>query len=95
MDETRVNFASLETGQAGINAVLGKLRGSLDDLASGLQPMMTTWTGTAQQAYHVQKKKWDEAADALAGILHRIGSGVGDAHTNYRGAEKSATDTWS
>jgi early secretory antigenic target protein ESAT-6 len=94
MSEIRVNFGSLEGGQAGIMATHGTLVSTLDDLEANLQPMLSTWDGEAREAYFRCKQEWDSAAEAMSQTLQQIGQLVGNAHQNYTAAERSATNNW-
>jgi 6 kDa early secretory antigenic target len=89
-----VNFEGLQQGAEGINGVYRSLVGTLENLEHELQPMLGTWSGNARDAYFVQKKKWDEAAQALGTILAQIGQAVHGAHDNYRAAEQGNQQLW-
>lgn len=95
MGEIHVQFESLQSGQEGINKTFQGLTSTLDQLESDLQPMINSWSGAAQEAYLQCKKQWDDAAQALAGVLSNIGTAVGQAHDNYRAAESAAQNNWS
>jgi WXG100 family type VII secretion target len=94
MGEIHVQFESLQAGQQGIQNNYGKLVATLEQLESDLQPMISTWSGQAQESYLVCKKQWDEAALALSQVLNSIGQAVGQAHENYTAAEASARSNW-
>jgi ESAT-6 family protein len=95
VDSVGVDFGALQAGGEGIGGVYKSLLTTLDHLEGQLKPMMSSWTGDAQNAYHVQKKAWDEAAQALGTILAQLGQAVTDAHDNYRGTEKNIGNMWS
>jgi len=94
MGEIHVQFESLQTGQQGIQNNFSKLTATLEQLESDLQPMISSWSGAAQEAYLVCKKQWDDAATALAQVLAGIGTAVGQAHDNYVAAENAARSNW-
>lgn len=94
MDTVGVEFEALRSGGDGINGVYQNLLGTLDHLEGQLRPMMSSWTGDAQAAYHVQKKSWDDAAHALGLILAQLGQAVHGAHDNYRSTEKNIGNMW-
>lgn len=94
MDETRVQFESLSGGAAGILASHRALQSTLENLEAELAPMVNSWTGDAQQAYFQQKRKWEEASQAMAGILQQMGQAVEQAHSNYSAAENSNRNIW-
>jgi 6 kDa early secretory antigenic target len=94
MGEIHVQFESLATGEQGIRTNYSRLTGTLEQLESDLQPMLNIWSGSAQEAYQVCKRQWDEAATALAQVLNNIGTAVGQAHENYTAAENAARSNW-
>jgi len=94
MGEIKVTFESLQSGQQGIARTYSSLVATLEDLEKNLAPMVSTWTGTAQAAYHEQKTKWDTAAANLSQVLNQIGQAVGHAHENYTAAEAAARNNW-
>ena len=94
MPEIHVQFESLQAGEQGIRNNYAKLTATLEQLESDLQPMVSSWSGAAQEAYLVCKKQWDEAALALSQVLNNIGQAVGQAHANYTAAETAARSNW-
>lgn len=95
MGEIHVQFEALQAGEQGIRNNYAKLTGTLEQLESDLQPMIASWSGSAQEAYLACKKQWDDAAMALAQVLNNIGTAVGQAHENYTAAETAARSNWS
>lgn len=89
-----VNFGSLDAGSQGIMATYRQLQSTLENLESQLQPMVSSWTGDAREAYFQQKKKWDDASAALAAILSQMGNAVDSANTNYKAAESTNMGRW-
>jgi len=94
MGSISVNFDSLAGGEQGIRSNYAKLNATLEQLESDLRPMISTWTGAAQESYLQCKKQWDDAAAALSQVLSQIGTAVGQAHENYTGAENAARSNW-
>jgi len=94
VDETSVDFGTLMDGGENIMGVYRSLLTTLETMEDKLGPMVHTWSGEARNAYHTQKKQWDDAAQALGQILHQIGQAVHGAHDNYRHAEKSNLGIW-
>jgi len=95
MAEIKVTFESLQAGQAGIQKTYSALVSTLEDLENQLKPMISTWTGAAQEAYLSCKAEWDGAAANLSQVLNSIGQAVGQAHENYQAAEQAARSNWS
>jgi WXG100 family type VII secretion target len=90
-----VSFAALQEAQQGIARTYSSLVSTLETLERELNPMVTTWTGSAQQAYHEKKQAWDTAAAALSQVLNQIGQAVGEANENYQAAEHANRNAWS
>lgn len=95
MGEIKVAFESLQAGQQGIQKTYSTLVSTLEDLENQLKPMISTWTGAAQEQYLSCKRDWDTAAAQLAQVLSQIGQAVGQAHDNYQAAEQAARNNWS
>jgi WXG100 family type VII secretion target len=93
--ETHVKFEALSSGATGILGTYRNLQSTLENLESQLAPMVSSWTGDAREAYFQQKKKWDEASQAMAVILQQMGKSVEQAHANYQSAETSNRNLWS
>ncbi|MCW2597157.1 MAG: hypothetical protein JWR06_990 [Jatrophihabitans sp.] len=94
MGDIHVQFDALQTGEQGIRSNYAKLTATLEQLESDLQPMINSWSGTAQESYLACKKQWDDAALALSQVLNSIGQAVGQAHQNYTAAESAAQANW-
>jgi WXG100 family type VII secretion target len=94
MDEIHVQFAALETGQQAISERYRQLEAALSDLERDLAPMVSSWTGAAQQAYLANKRTWENAAAELAQVLQAISVAVGQAHDSYVAAERTAYSMW-
>jgi WXG100 family type VII secretion target len=94
MGEIHVQFEALQAGEQGIRNSYSRLTGTLEQLESDLKPMISTWSGSAQESYLACKKQWDDAAVALSTVLNSIGQAVGQAHANYTSAERSAQSNW-
>jgi WXG100 family type VII secretion target len=94
MPEISVNFESLALGQDSIRGVYNQLVGTLTQLENDLQPMVSSWSGSAQESYVQCKKQWEQAAAALSTVLSQIGQAVGTANENYQNAEKAAKSNW-
>jgi len=95
MGEIQVNFEALQAGRAGIKQSFDRLQATLDELEAGLQPMLETWTGAAQEQYLACKKQWDTAAASLARVLDEVSTAVGTAHENYSTTHSATVQIWS
>ncbi len=94
-DYTRVQFAALESGQQDLVNSLNQLQSTVDGLDSQLQSHLSSWIGSAQQAYLVAKTTWNNAMTDMNTVLGSLGSVVGTASDNYTIAERANTAMFS
>ncbi|AWB83410.1 WXG100 family type VII secretion target [Corynebacterium liangguodongii] len=66
----------------------------LEDLKAGLQPMVSTWTGEAAEAYKVHQDKWDRAAEDLNTILAQVAQAVDGGNTRMLQVNNAAAQSW-
>jgi early secretory antigenic target protein ESAT-6 len=94
MSEIQVNVDGLHAGASGIQTTFRSLQSTLEGLEQQLQPMVTSWTGEARDAYFAQKKKWDQASEAMAAVLNQMGQVAGQSGDAYRRAEQANIGRW-
>jgi WXG100 family type VII secretion target len=94
-DYTMVQFAALESGQQDLVNSLNQLQSTVDQLDSQLQTHLSTWVGSARQAYLVAKQTWTNAMTVKQSVLGSLGSVVGTASENYSAAERANTSMFS
>lgn len=90
----KVSFGALQSAAGSISSNAAKVQGSLDDLKSYLQPLVSTWTGAASEAYTAHQAKWDQAAADLQQVLAAIGTATQQAAEDYQTGEKTNTARW-
>lgn len=88
-DYTSVQFAALEGGQQDLVNTLNQLQSTVEGLDSQLQTHLSSWIGSAQQAYLVAKQTWTTAMGDMQTVLGSLGSVVGVANENYAAAERA------
>jgi WXG100 family type VII secretion target len=82
-DSVSVKFEAVSSVEARIGTTLKNLTSELSDLEGKLNPIQAHWTGAAREAYGVDKKKWDDAADDMNKVLAQMQKAVSDAHETY------------
>ncbi|MCK2236898.1 MULTISPECIES: WXG100 family type VII secretion target [unclassified Crossiella] len=92
--EINIDFGALQEGQSGCQRAAGNMQTKLDDLKSNLQPLISTWTGGAAEAYQVHQKAWDQSAVKLQEILAKIGIALGTATEAYQQNESKSAGSW-
>jgi early secretory antigenic target protein ESAT-6 len=94
MSEIRVTFGALETAQADVSGVAGRMSGQLEDLKRFLAPLVASWEGQAATEYQAKQRQWDTAATNLATVLGQIGVALGAANESYRQVEQANASRW-
>ncbi|WP_165966620.1 WXG100 family type VII secretion target [Actinomadura sp. 7K507] len=92
---TKANFGQMQQAQADFTLAYRALVDELDDLEKVLENSLSQWEGGARSAYWDAKRQWDTAAAQIGQILSQLGVTIGDAHSNYSGAERANLNTWS
>lgn len=87
----RVEFGALHHASESITTALRSLQGQLDQLERDAAPLVSTWQGDAQQAYHLRQTRWREAADHLSVMLRDIKRALDDSAAEYLRTERDNT----
>ncbi|MCW4352525.1 WXG100 family type VII secretion target [Hoyosella sp. YIM 151337] len=90
----KYNFGQIDTLRADIAASTAQMNAALADLRSYLGPLVADWTGGAAEAYQVQQRRWDDAAQGLNQVLDAIGRAVGAGNDQMAAAERAAMNQW-
>ncbi|WP_245623296.1 WXG100 family type VII secretion target [Spirillospora albida] len=92
---TKANFGAMQQAQADFTLAYRALVDELDDLEKTLESQLAQWEGGAQGAYWDAKRQWDTAAAHIGQVLSQLGVVIGEAHSNYTGAERANLNIWS
>ncbi|GGC64947.1 WXG100 family type VII secretion target [Hoyosella rhizosphaerae] len=90
----KYNFGQIEALRADLASSTAAMNSNLADLKSFLAPLVSDWTGGAAEAYQVQQRRWDEAAQGLNQVLESIGRAVGTGNEQMADAERAAMNQW-
>ena len=88
---------SLEGAGAYLNSQAAVIADELSALAGQLEPLKSTWTGSAAGYYEGLQNEWNVAAAGLFapdGVLGQIAHAMGVNWGNYGDAEFDNTRTW-
>lgn len=91
-DQLVVDFAAMQQAAADIQSAINKLTSDLDQLNSDAQPLVSTWSGDAQQAYFQRQTMWTNAANDLTQLLRDIQRALVDSTNDYQATEKANTN---
>ena len=89
-----VTFQAIEQAQSDVNTTVSSINSQMDDLKTYLQPIISTWVGSARDGYVNLQTQWNGAATDLNTVLAQIGNALGDAHQNYLSTESANAGTW-
>lgn len=90
----KYQFGEIEAAAADINATSGRINALLDDLKSGLQPMVASWEGDSAAAYNEAQARWDKAAAELNTILATISKTVREGNDRMGDINRMAAASW-
>lgn len=88
-DQIFVTFGELQATQEHVQSTVSSVNTALSDLKSYLQPMVSTWTGSAADNYNALQAKWDQSANDLNQVLAAIGRALGQANEGFQTTESS------
>jgi ESAT-6 family protein len=94
-DQLVVDFAAMHQAAADIQSAINKLSSELDQLNSDAQPLVSTWSGAAQQSYHQRQQTWTTAATDLSQMLRDIQKALVDSTSDYNSTENTNTNLFS
>lgn len=89
MSEIKVDFGHLSQAADSLSQTAKQIENHLHELEQMLKPLIQTWTGSAQEAYHSAQADWDKAAQNLQEITAKMGMAVNTANEQFQQGEKS------
>ena len=90
-DILRVEFGALQHASDSITTATRALQSQLDQLERDAAPLVSTWQGDAQQAYHQRQTRWREAAEHLSVMLRDIKRALDESAADYVRTESRNT----
>jgi len=63
--------------------VNAQIQSTLSNLLARLDPLMSTWQGSAATSFQVLKQRWHDDATKLNQALRGIGDGLTQSRNNY------------
>lgn len=67
-----------------------QIQAQLTRLLARLDPLASTWQGTAAASFQALKQRWLEDANTLNRALRGIGDGLAQSHAAYQTAEDTS-----
>lgn len=90
----KYEFGQLAGAAEDLRGSAAQINRMLEELKSGLAPMVSTWTGDAAEAYQVHQQKWDAAAEDLNTILRNVAEAVDGGNTRMQQVNNAAAQSW-
>ncbi|SDM10991.1 WXG100 family type VII secretion target [Corynebacterium mycetoides] len=90
----KYEFGQLAGAAEDLRGSAAQINRMLDELKSGLAPMVATWTGDAAEAYNEHQRKWDAAAEDLNVILNNVAQAVDGGNDRMRQVNDAAAQSW-
>ncbi len=90
-DQIRVQFGALDTAEGDLSSAHAAMGQRLADLRADIQPMVSTWEGSAREAYYAHQQQWDAAWDELTAALADFRRATATANADYQAGEARNT----
>jgi WXG100 family type VII secretion target len=90
-----VNFKRCRDAHTAIERIISDLQVQLANLESDAAPLVSTWTGDAQLAYHQRQTSWHSSAQELTRILRGINHALEESLIDYQATENRAVRLFS
>lgn len=86
-DRLVVNFTALQTAAGDIQNAINAMESQLGEAEQTAQPLVSTWDGSAREAYQQRQQKWTQAANDLSTMLRDIKKAVEESASQYQQTE--------
>lgn len=86
-----INFGSLHQASSDIQSALNSMEAQLSQIEQDAGPLVSSWEGGAQQAYHQRQQKWRGAANDLSTMLRDIQKALDESAQSYAATESRNT----
>lgn len=86
-DGINVQHAKLDTGSEDVMRAANAIKTRLDTLEDDLRPLASDWTGSAKEAYHEAKVKWDTAIGEMITLLQQASGNISTSNAEYKAAD--------
>lgn len=88
LDGIKVNHAALDAAVDDMRQAVSRIDERLNQLESEVEPLRSSWAGSAQQSYTIAKSKWDNAIEEMRDLLTETHMAVMASNDDYRTADK-------
>lgn len=90
----RAELSTMQVAAQHVNDVDAQIQSQLSNLLTRLDPLMSTWQGSAATSFHVLKDRWHQDATQLNAALGAIASGLAQAQKAYTSSEEGTQQSF-
>ncbi|WP_194893006.1 WXG100 family type VII secretion target [Catenulispora pinisilvae] len=89
-----IQFNGVDDTISALQKVSTELQAELDSLDSDLKGMLASWSGAAQDEYHICQTAWDNDAKRMQDLLTRASMTLGNVNENFKATEGRVKNSW-
>ena len=90
----RADLSTMHVAAQHVYDVNAQIQSQLSNLLARLDPLMSTWQGSAAPSFLVLRDRWHQDATQLNAALKAIGDGLVKVHGNYEATEDSTKQSF-
>jgi WXG100 family type VII secretion target len=90
----RAELSTMQVAAQHVYEVNAQIQSQLSNLLARLDPLMSTWQGSAATSFQVLKDRWHQDALHLNQALKGIGDGLVKVHGNYQATEETSQQSF-
>jgi 6 kDa early secretory antigenic target len=90
----RADLSTMHVAAQHVYDVNAQIQSQLSNLLARLDPLMSTWQGSAATSFLVLRDRWHQDATQLNAALKAIGDGLVKVHGNYEATEDSTKQSF-
>ena len=90
----RAELATMQVAAQHVYDVNAQIQSQLSNLLARLDPLTSTWQGSAATSFQVLKDRWHQDATQLNAALRGIADGLVKAHGTYQATEEQSQQSF-
>jgi WXG100 family type VII secretion target len=90
-----VNYGAVGNVEDVLNACDSAVRQVLDEVNTGIQPMLHSWQGTSQDEYTRVQTKWNSDLQDMHNVLSQYAPTLDEMKVNYGNTDNNLALQWS
>jgi WXG100 family type VII secretion target len=90
----QAELATMRAAALHVQDVNAQIQSQLSNLLARLDPLMSSWQGSAATSFQVLKERWHQDATQLNSALAAIGEGLTKAQAGYETTEDASKQSF-